>query len=666
MVGLIVGLLVRHLEKADRVLDPFLVEPLIWRLEFRRIVHDRGPFAADSEGLVAPERRSWSLRDVAMRLVLGAKEERVVELRELGGELVANARRYLEPTRDDESTKSDVNAGDSVERQLATVRAWASCLDRATYRAYEGADGLYVQAAPPEDVVQALQHGREHLESAQEAFRLVARYGIGPWRGGPKTIDGEELAADIAVARRLFDDARSSGADSSWDAAALVAATALEVHFVNGTDVSMEALSFAADTVLRIGECEAGLRSFDVEETYFEDGADRSAGRALPLLLLPIATKLRALVGRGGETTMFDRTARACIRLAGAVPNEVRLHLGRGLDHVWDAPCAEAGSCHHEVGLQIATEAMRDCVVGRWDAGIGRRALVELEEPLAQSIANAEGDSIVPSRLDAAIRALAPASMAATCVSARARALLLALLAAQRRSLLSGEGDNRDQRGSHTLVSARALLTLGEDGDDSATYEHIDAYADNSALLGALLRALSAAAEETSRRAETARRIWTGLMRHLLESGVKESAVFRDHYHGVRTVAALIPNAVPENRYLYPEIRAKPIPWWQPVAWRSEIEAWLELAAGKAECVDQLLGFLRVLTAEDQVRTGLPWVAGLALADTARVARGTYLLPQWLIDTRSAAVDASLEALWQEVVDALVVEGVGQLAPYSE
>ena len=155
-------------------------------------------------------------------------------------------------------------------------------------------------------------------------------------------------------------------------------------------------------------------------------------------------------------------------------------------------------------------------------------------------------------------------------------------------------------------------------------------------------------------------------MRHLLESGVKESAVFRDHYHGVRTLAALIPNAAPENRYLYPEIRAKPIPWWQPVAWRSEIEEWLELAAGKAECVDQLLGFLRVLTAEDQVRTGLPWVAGLALADTARVARGTYLLPQWLIDTRSAAVDASLEALWQEVVDALVVEGVGQLAAYSE
>ncbi len=155
-------------------------------------------------------------------------------------------------------------------------------------------------------------------------------------------------------------------------------------------------------------------------------------------------------------------------------------------------------------------------------------------------------------------------------------------------------------------------------------------------------------------------------MRHVLESGVNERAVFRDHYHGVRTLAALIPNAAPENRYLYREIRAKPISWWQPLAWPSEIEAWLEFAAGKAECIDQLLAFLRVLAVEDQVRTGLPWLAGLALADTARVARGTYLLPQWLIDTRSAAVDASLQTLWQEVVDALVVEGVGRLAPYSE
>ena len=40
--------------------------------------------------------------------------------------------------------------------------------------------------------------------------------------------------------------------------------------------------------------------------------------------------------------------------------------------------------------------------------------------------------------------------------------------------------------------------------------------------------------------------------------------------------------------------------------------------------------------------------------------------PTWLIDMRSLVVDAGLLAKWQQVVDALVVKGVTQLAPYSE
>ena len=49
-----------------------------------------------------------------------------------------------------------------------------------------------------------------------------------------------------------------------------------------------------------------------------------------------------------------------------------------------------------------------------------------------------------------------------------------------------------------------------------------------------------------------------------------------------------------------------------------------------------------------------------------RIARGTYMLPTWLIEMRSVAVDAGLLASWQLVVDVLVVAGVAQLAPYSD
>ena len=666
MVSLVVGLLVRHLEDADHLLDPYLTEPLIWHHEFTRVVNETGGLAAGSEGLVAPERRKWSLREAAMFMTLRANDERAAELRALGETLVANARRHIESTRDDEPTEAEADTGDSIEQQLAVVCAWASSLDRDRYQAREAPDGLYIQATPPEDVVQALQHSNENLERAQESTRLVVRYNIKPKKGRAEAIGADELAADIATARKLLENPPSRRVHDPWDTAALVAAAALEAHLLGGADIPDDALSFAADTVLRIGEGEPGLRQYESEETFFEEGADRSAARALPLLLLPIAAPLRTDVPKAAGWTTFELAARAGVNLARAVSTEVRLHLTRSLDHVWETPCAERGCCHHEVGLRLATETMRDCVLGSWDPDVERRSIVALKEPVTESLANTDDDSILSFRLDAAIRALAPAAMANICVSTRARVLLLALLAAQRRSLLSHEHDNMDNRGSHTLVSARALLTLAEHGDDATIYAHINAYADNSALLGNLLRALSAAAEETPERAATARRIWPNVVRHVLELNDSGHAPFRDHHYGDMALAALMPNAAHEVSYLYREVQDGPIAWWEPLALRSEVEAWLAGAAGRAICVDQLIIFLGVLAPEDQVRTGLPWVATLVLEDPARIAGRTYMLPTWLIEMHSAAVDAGLLASWQEVVDALVVAGVTQLAPYSE
>ena len=160
---------------------------------------------------------------------------------------------------------------------------------------------------------------------------------------------------------------------------------------------------------------------------------------------------------------------------------------------------------------------MRDCKLGGWNPKTGTRSVILLDEPIAESLNDTADDSILPSRLDASIRALAPAATANICVSTSARDLLATLLAAQRRSLLSYEDNDMDQRGTHSLVSARAVLTLAQEGEDAPIYEHINAYAENSALLGNFLQALSAAAEETPDRAATARRIWPGIVRHVLD-----------------------------------------------------------------------------------------------------------------------------------------------------
>ena len=308
---------------------------------------------------------------------------------------------------------------------------------------------------------------------------------------------------------------------------------------------------------------------------------------------------------------------------------------------------------------------MRDCILGVRDPVAKRRCPVELAEPVATSMEIVKGESVLALRLDAAVRALATAAMAGICVSTQARVLLLALLGAQRRSLLCGERDEMDERGSHTLVTARALFTLARRGDDAATYEHINAYAENPALVGTLLRALSAAAEEGAECAATARRIWPGIVQHVLKLNDSGRTLFREH-DGELTLAALIPNTAGEVHYLYREVQDDPISWWEPLALISEVEAWLEVAAGNATCVDQLVSFLGVLSPDDQVRTGLAWVATLVLADPARIAGRTFLTADWLISRRAAAEAAGLLAKWQEVVDALAVAGLTRLAPYSE
>ena len=668
MVGLVVGLLVRHLERAGDLLDSYLAEPFVWRIEVTRVVNESSAFAADSEGIVASERRNWSLREAALFMGVRADKERTTELRELGDKLLANARRHFVSSRDDELSDSVAASGDSIEKKLMPVRLWASCLDRDSYQALEASDGLYIHPTPPSDVLQALEPSNKELHRFQEATRLFVRYHVDPNKEGAQAIAPDELAADITIARNLLEFPPSLVAHDPWNTAALIAAAALEAHFLDGADLEDDALYFATETVLRVGEGEAPPRQFEFEETYFEQGADRTAARTLPLLLLPSAARLRASIDKGDGWKAFERVARAGVNLARAVSNEVRLHLARGLDHVWKTPCAVEmdGHCHHEVGWKIATETMRCCVLGGLDRATGRRMALVLEDPLTESLAGTDDDKIRAARLDAAIRALAPAAVAGICVSAQAHDLLQTLLAAQRRSLLSRGRRDTDLRGSHSLVSARALLTLAEHGDDAAIYEHIDAYADSPALLGTLLRALSATAEETPDRAATARRVWPSVIRHVLALNAAGRAPFRDGLYGEMALAALLPNAVGELPYLYGEVHDEPVMWWKPIAMQPEVEAWLLAAAGIAICVDRLISFLLVLEPEDQLRVGLPWVSKLALVDPARIAGRVRMLPTWLIEIRSAASDHDQIARWQEIVDALVVAGVTRLAPYSE
>jgi hypothetical protein len=141
---------------------------------------------------------------------------------------------------------------------------------------------------------------------------------------------------------------------------------------------------------------------------------------------------------------------------------------------------------------------------------------------------------------------------------------------------------------------------------------------------------------------------------------------FEGRHYGDYALATLLPNTAGEVSYLYRELEGDPIAWWQPVAWEATVETWLSLAEGNATCVDHLIGFIRPLTVENQVRLGLPWVATLVLPNPSRIANHSFLVSSWLIEVRQTASDEGMLPNWQRVVDALVVAGTSRLAPYSE
>lgn len=322
----------------------------------------------------------------------------------------------------------------------------------------------------------------------------------------------------------------------------------------------------------------------------------------------------------------------ACLRSARAVPNEVRLHLARGLDPLWRTPCA-APRCHHERALELAVEGMRDCVFGPWDDATQRHRVELVDDPVDERLAKVDGRAIFVMRLDATIRTLGVAASTENCQGARARELLLALLDAQRRGLLAR--DDLDHRGTHTLVAARALLALAASGDEAPLWAHLDVLAENSQLLATFLTALAAAAEESAPVAEAARRLWSSVIERVL-GFERAGRRLSDRGYGGSARAALMPTTTSEVAYLYRELAGAPIVWSDALAWRSAIEAWLPGAAGQPDCVDSLVGLLGTLPPGAQATVGLPWMADIVLPEPQAIADRTFLLARWLIDLHPA------------------------------
>jgi hypothetical protein len=656
MPALALAVLVRHLEVAGEAIDPYFVEPTVWQLEFSRAINDQlGGLAARIPEIPNPERRGWSLREVSMMLTLRAEGDRIAHLKALGEQLLANA---VAEVGDDSSG--------SAREHLAAVRNWASALDRAAYEVRQEDDHILIQQAVDPEVEQVLGDTNADLRRTNDAIGLTVRHAHVRDNGGrAPDIQAEALAADIALARQLLDRPPQS-VGFSPDGLVAAAASAVELHLSGRVVVTDDDLAWSATVLLQVA---AGIaeHSHDLfDDSYFSQGADRSAARALPFLLLPAARDLRAALGvqRADDVNELIELNRA-VSVKGV--SEVRLAYARALDSVWSAPCDTAhlyGRCHHSIALDLVTESFLDSVRSPWDAETQRRSVVRLDPPEASTLDTINGDNIYEGRLTPALRAMGAAAISSACCREDAQVALRSLLAAHQRAMLTYEhGDHHSQ--SDALVAARAALWQAIDKRDDVVLEYVRNYVSNARVLAEALQALAAAAEERAEAGQHARRLWPSIMDLVLDAAEANSELFTERTWGDSAEAALIPNPAAEWGYLTIELAGQPYRWRDPLTWRHQVDRWLGAITRSRMSIDNLVIAVRDLDVADQIEQGLRWIERI-VADSGANCTSTFTLPEWLHERRADLVTDEQIARWQRVVDLLVVAGDSRVADLAD
>ena len=647
MLGFIVGMLVRHLETAEEALDPFIVEPLIWKLEFSRLVHESSGFAARVPGLDGLDRRSWSLREACMVLTLQAQGERVEQLRMLGERLVSAARAQV----GDDISPADLE-------YLAAVQNWATTLDRTAYQVKESDGQLLIQLVANPEVEAVLGETNEDLRRGNEAIGLTVRHAHRPLDRGGRAPDmsSEALAADLAIAQSLLADPPRTDLGASPNGPVAAAASAIELHFGRGVNVTDADLRWSTEVVLSIASMVLEHPSDVFDDSLFSQGADRSAGRALPYLLLPSALELR----RSLEIDSTD-SAELVIALSRAVAwgasNEARLAYARSLDAVWSAPCSPhlQGRCHHQVAWALVEESCRDCILGPWNRDLQRRIVAQLQPPIIASLEAIDANCIIVRRLSAALRACGSAAISGACCKQEAQEALDVLLAAHRRGMLAHE-HGYHHSDSDSLIAARAALWQAADDRERPLLDHIQAYLIDSRMLAQALKAINAAAEERADAAAAAQRLWPKLMDLALGVGASNAANFEDRHWGEFALAALVPNPAYAWGYLTLEFAGEPEQWRDLIAWSPQVDQWLSVAVGDRRSIDALVTAVGELEIADQLDTGLKWIERIVQGGGSDCAN-TFTLPEWLRQRRADLTTQEQRARWQRIVDVLVVSG---------
>lgn len=641
--GMLYGLLVRHIDKVGSELDLFLAEPAVWELEFGRVINEYSGLRANTDDLANNDRRQWSPRDVSAWLITHGGEERVAALKAVGETLIRNGERL----------------GLADER----TKGWAASLDASRYQITQQGDQYYLQVVPPPEVIAAQREMATYQEEVQTTLRLQNRY----WGSAkhdphyqPPTV--AEIADDLKKARELLQSDGQQLPSDRIDVVAQVVRTAVARAAEGEAAAFGDESQFATQVVLDVALSFRTSRSQRHEGQYFDLGADRAVAQSLPAYL---TTPLRPLLHEVGATD--SDVAAAGLAMASRATSETRLYLARGCDIVWKAPCA-GNPCAHETAVGWLLESARDAEMGPWSQKKQRPTRKRIKGDVIARLQRVPGDSIRIEALDPAIRGLGAAARWQHCRSGEAAVALSTLLHIQRHAMIVHEenGWTADDRGSHTLIAARALLDATSAATDAtAVLDYLDTIRVDAGLMTNFLHGLAAAGAETQARADTVRELWPPLLAHASGYINDDTGTFQDRHWGDWAAAALLPDPLTWTQGLYNEVFGTAIDWVRADDLTSLIDGWLPAARGSIKCVDALIRILRRMPEPDQVVRGLPWMSELCVQDNRASVKQTWTSDEWLKDVRSVAEEHGLLDQWQMLVDAMVVAGNEGLAPYS-
>jgi hypothetical protein len=643
MPGLVAGLLIRH--RAFELLDDWLVHPELWHLEFARlasegVIHVQG---RDDETVVGREFRRYTFRETAAEMTVTAlvkhDQDRLDALGRIADALVASARQLL-------------GDADDVDASLAMVEGWAAALRPENIDAKATEDGhLVIEFAAPEPVASRLEPGQAQIERNGEAVRLLNRYA----REETRIRSAEHIREDLATGRRLAETAEPGGFFLEGpEPVAAVAAAAIVAAARGLANIPLADKEWATQ-ILVDAALAPRVDQFSIPESFYAQGADRSAAAALPS-----AGLTDAVTAAGVER--YKAALEACGR---SLFDEVRAALVVGARPVWGAPCRSLGEvCLHELVWRAIEGGVADSRLGDWNEE-GLRESEPLAGPYEETLPMVSTDHLYLNRLTHPLIAAWDASRSSACVAAAAGQLLPVLVETHRRvaNLWAKEGyghfgDRDRRRVAAVLVSAAAA------GDPGYLRAHLSAFAANGAALQELLSDMSFVFTYDAELRKTLPAVWPGVMDEVLsawESGRLPAG--RDHWRDY-SIRHLLPTPKIDtgDTNIDATLDAARASWIEPDDLDAVVERWLRFAEREPMAVDAVVEFSKCASVAWQMSRGLELVERTIAGGYDEVASRMWHLAEWLKEIRYMGLQEDAMARWRRVVDGLAAAGDSRAA----